>query len=601
MLLLKQIKRFYIKIVNKLNDKHTLCFTIFFCLGLLYIVITKKDINIILNAAPVVAAGAKAATAAKTASAGAKAASAAKNTSAGANALQGANAGTQGSKMAAQGIPGQPNNKLPNKNVDGNTLKKSLGEKTPKLDDSVKQKSAPMDEATKEKKKPKIGGGNEEVDEEEESSVDEGSTELLGKKKNNILKIILICLPILFFFLIALMPFIMVASAASVIEGVFNNINIFNKGSELNEISEKSNELVVFDSFVIDDKRVEENIVAEYNKYYGQYGAEINIPLLVTTLFYDVYSEENDDENVRIAKMDARVNAISELSEKMLSIKENEFLCVENNDEEGNKTYGPKFVKSVFVEKADKQTFECDEKNVGEKVYSYSREIDYDGYYKYLLESNVLKRIYSNNFFEEGTEEEKQIVIDNINSSYSMMNDLYFEGKIEICEEKNRIPYNVLNNLKSPLEGLYVISSYFGPRPSIGDFHKGIDAFYIDGGDDYVYSVGLVPGTVVDVGRSYFGGEYVKIKYVIDGEEYYTFYCHLKEGSITVEIDQELNERQVIAKVGNTGMMPGGKTQVGKHLHFHISKGDSDDIKDFYNPVDLYMNAANYTDPCGGK
>ena len=48
-------------------------------------------------------------------------------------------------------------------------------------------------------------------------------------------------------------------------------------------------------------------------------------------------------------------------------------------------------------------------------------------------------------------------------------------------------------------------------------------------------------------------------------------------------------------------MMPGGKTQVGKHLHFHISKGDSDDIKDFYNPVDLYMNAANYTDPCGGK
>lgn len=622
MLFFNKIKTTYNKIVNKLNDKHTLCFAIFFCLGLLYIILTKKDGHFILNAAPLVAAPALAAAGGGTAGAvgttaaqtGATAAKTASDLSTGAKMAEGANAGAQGLAPKA-GVPGtnpqgvgSPNPDMPNsgqlnKNLQDSSIKKDTAEKKPTLDESTKEKSDSTNEAKKDKKKNKISGGSEETENEEETDFDEGTKELLGKKKNVFFKVLLICLPILLLFLMVLMPLILVTSAASVIDGIFNSSNVKNDGNDFKEIVEKTDEFVIFDSFVVDDKRIEDGIVDEYNKYYSEYGAEINVPLLVTTLFYDVYTEErenNADENVKIARMNARVDAISSLAENMLSIKETKLLCVESLDETGNKTYNFKKVSSQFVESEDKDSIECNLLNLGKSSYKYSREVDYNKYYKYLLESNILTKIYSRKFFGEGTEEEKQKVINEISSSYSMIDGLYFEGQLEGCEEKNKIPYNVLNVMKSPFEGgKYHISSFFGPRYSIGDFHKGIDAYYFDGGEDNVYSAGLISGEVVAVGSSYYSGQYVQIKYVIDGVEYYTYYCHLKEDSILVSKGDILQERQVIAKVGNTGMMPNGMGRVGKHLHFHISKGPSYTINSVYNPIDLYIDASNYTNSCG--
>lgn len=609
MLLFKQIKTIYIKIVNKFNDNRTLYFAIFFCLGL-YTIMTKKDSNILLSAAPAAAAaGAKAATAAKAAKTASTAKSVADGATAAKTAGSVASSGAQGLNAAktASGLPGQQGPTLPNKNTDGNALKKGLGDKSPKLDESVKQKSSVLEEVSKEKKKLKIGFGNEEVEiDEDDSSIEEGSTELMGKKKNDFLKIAIIFLPILFLFLVIIISFIYVSPVSFVLYSVFQNTNVKSKGNELNEIYEKSSDFVFDDSSIIIDKRIEDKLVEEYNKYYSEYGTEINIPLIVATLFYDVYSEEreiNSNENIKIERINARVNAISDLAENMLSIKENEFLCAKSVNDEQVNIYELKFVGSMSVDKKVRIIQECNEENVGKKIYSYSREVDYDKYNKYLLESNILSKLYSRKFFEDGTEEEKQKVINEINSSYSMFSYLYFEGKIDICEEKKRIPYNVLEKLDSPLVGNYYISSYFGPRPNVGNgtFHKGIDAYYASGEDDSVYSVGLLEGVVADVGETYEGGIYVKIKYVIDEVEYYTYYGHLKEDSVTVKKGDLLEERQVIAKVGNTGVIPGTNTRVGKHLHFHISKGPLYTFESVYNPIDLYLNALNYTNPCGGN
>lgn len=122
-----------------------------------------------------------------------------------------------------------------------------------------------------------------------------------------------------------------------------------------------------------------------------------------------------------------------------------------------------------------------------------------------------------------------------------------------------------------PAPGFSYISSYYGPRPSLGGYHYGIDVG--DGGIMGGSAVAAQSGTVVAVyngcthnyakysscgcGGGY--GNYVTISH--DGT-YSTHYGHL--GYASVSVGEYVQQGQAIGAIGSTGW------STGAHLHFEV-------------------------------
>lgn len=122
-----------------------------------------------------------------------------------------------------------------------------------------------------------------------------------------------------------------------------------------------------------------------------------------------------------------------------------------------------------------------------------------------------------------------------------------------------------------PAPGFSYISSYYGPRPSLGGYHYGIDVG--DGGIMGGTAVAAQSGTVVAVyngcthnyakysscgcGGGY--GNYVTISH--DGT-YSTHYGHL--GYASVSVGEYVQQGQAIGAIGSTGW------STGAHLHFEM-------------------------------
>lgn len=140
------------------------------------------------------------------------------------------------------------------------------------------------------------------------------------------------------------------------------------------------------------------------------------------------------------------------------------------------------------------------------------------------------------------------------------------------------------------------ITSEYGSRTYIdekgnerSDYHYGID-IGSSGGVDYVIAV--VKGIVYAVGTGCPDnegsdskcndgmGNYVTIKHY-NGN--YTRYAHLSPGSITVNVGDNVNQGQIIGKMGNSG------SSTGKHLDFKIFIGDFTTAE---NPLN-YISADN--------
>ena len=102
-----------------------------------------------------------------------------------------------------------------------------------------------------------------------------------------------------------------------------------------------------------------------------------------------------------------------------------------------------------------------------------------------------------------------------------------------------------------------------------GSRHNGIDLVGAGYTLDYVvaHSEGVVVGVVSNInyntsksGRRIYGN-YVKIKH---DNGMFTFYAHLKYGSVAVKVGDRVSKGQVLGFMGNTGY------SFGAHLHFEV-------------------------------
>ena len=99
------------------------------------------------------------------------------------------------------------------------------------------------------------------------------------------------------------------------------------------------------------------------------------------------------------------------------------------------------------------------------------------------------------------------------------------------------------------------ISSPYGPRPSLGDFHYGIDIPCAQNADVFAANA----GTVVKATSHYSYGNYVLIDH---GGGVATLYAH--NTSLLVKEGDTVTQGQVIAYAGNTG------NSYGVHIHFEV-------------------------------
>lgn len=107
-----------------------------------------------------------------------------------------------------------------------------------------------------------------------------------------------------------------------------------------------------------------------------------------------------------------------------------------------------------------------------------------------------------------------------------------------------------------------------------GSKHNGIDlvgaGYTLD--NVVAHSDGTVVGIVSNInyntsktGQKIYGN-YVKIKH---DNGMYTFYAHLKYGSVAVKLNQRVTKGQVLGAMGNTGY------SFGAHLHFEVRNANN--------------------------
>ena len=107
-----------------------------------------------------------------------------------------------------------------------------------------------------------------------------------------------------------------------------------------------------------------------------------------------------------------------------------------------------------------------------------------------------------------------------------------------------------------------------------GSRHNGIDLVGAGYTLDYVvaHSDGTVVGVVSNCNRNTsktgerIYGNYVKIKH---DNGMYTFYAHLKYGSVAVKVGDRVSKGQVLGYMGNTGY------SFGAHLHFEVRNANN--------------------------
>lgn len=130
----------------------------------------------------------------------------------------------------------------------------------------------------------------------------------------------------------------------------------------------------------------------------------------------------------------------------------------------------------------------------------------------------------------------------------------------------------------------YTITSKYGKRidPITGleSFHLGIDIGLAEGTE----ILSSYDGIVYKKGYSEDGlGEYIKIKHIIETEQYLTVYGHLKRNSIIVKEGDTVNKNDIVALSGNTGK------STGPHLHFEVHLLNKDGtLNQKLDPINIF-------------
>ncbi|MGG5344019.1 phage tail tip lysozyme, partial [Enterococcus sp. AZ192] len=133
--------------------------------------------------------------------------------------------------------------------------------------------------------------------------------------------------------------------------------------------------------------------------------------------------------------------------------------------------------------------------------------------------------------------------------------------------------YNKFKDLKPSTDGWltpvrvgYVVTQEWDQIGwGTGEIHGGIDLAPTGGGNPPIYAA--KGGTVMTVGNNpALEGNYVMIDH---GDNYYTYYGHMVDGSVKVTTGQKVTNSTVIGSMGATGLAS------GVHLHFEVRKGGS--------------------------
>lgn len=131
------------------------------------------------------------------------------------------------------------------------------------------------------------------------------------------------------------------------------------------------------------------------------------------------------------------------------------------------------------------------------------------------------------------------------------------QDKIQKAKSSWRDIENVSFNFSKPVTG--PISSQFGLRRFFNGEprspHSGLDIAATEGSPVQAPA----NGKIIDTGSYFFNGNTVFIDH---GQGLITMYCHLSK--IDVEEDQEINQGDVLGKVGKTGRV------TGAHLHWSV-------------------------------
>lgn len=145
----------------------------------------------------------------------------------------------------------------------------------------------------------------------------------------------------------------------------------------------------------------------------------------------------------------------------------------------------------------------------------------------------------------------------NINSNNSSSNNE--NNSIRVIE---KIIYN--GELPMPVENFIQVTSKFGLRNAHGVVHSnhtGIDLCGSLGSN----VIAVKDGEVIHAGWQGGYGNCVEIKHTDEqGNNFYTFYAHMRDNSLRVEKGQQVVIGQVIGIQGSTG------NSTGDHLHFEI-------------------------------
>lgn len=615
---MNRIFRRFINYIRK--EKKQIIFALFaFIIYSLYYLIFKENSEVISMAAPVVVAGAVAAGGATTGAvaAGTTAAGTAATTTAAGTATAGAT--TSGTLATAKGTASgavqtantaksaantaniQTTVKRP-VNTEVNAGKTDIGMRTGNTPDAlkgIKEKNTSLDPATsksaqkeastsevekakKWSKKDRLSPETSNDDEENETELEEGSSAVL--KKGNLTKIFVggifgFILVILFGIPILLVS---IGTPVSSIIKVTDCSSVEGSGCEENGLAsfvEKAKNFFLYGSFEKSNKLIATKAVETSNEIFEETEVNINIPLLLSTVFSDVTDsfekyETDDLTNVNGKNLLDRLKYFKEVGLFQIIEDSAVFEC-KAKEVDGKMTYYT-VIDTSFTDPSTITETECNEENVGKLIKETVYQLNIEKYYELLKEKkDILAKIYGDE--QVSTKEGLEQVIDSIRMNREVFKILY-EDETEENGSTGNIPLSVMRdqniNLQSPLKGNIGVTSPYGNRTGIfAGRHLGMD---LVSNDKNIYATG--DGVVTRANTETLGGKVIEITHTTsDGKRYISQYGHLSQ--FLVSVGDRVKAGEIIGIMGDTG-----KTS-GVHLHFQMWNVDT---KETYNPANLF-------------
>lgn len=130
----------------------------------------------------------------------------------------------------------------------------------------------------------------------------------------------------------------------------------------------------------------------------------------------------------------------------------------------------------------------------------------------------------------------------------------------------NHVDQDTTNGYKDAFCGTKSYNGHYGTDFVLRNFHQmdaGVDVLAPADGQVFITKDGLFDRNKKSVVANGFGN-YIGIKHTINGQNYYTYYAHLKKGSLKVDSGDMVTQGQIIAQVGSSG------NSEDPHLHFEV-------------------------------